>query len=558
MIPAPKETRPLESETSKAMEVEAVKPSKVSQDILSSSNVFPEEFVVPFEVREDGSVKMQMKVSGKTKPTVVWLKDDTPLKPCANTFIEDVDDIHSLTIVKPTENDHGTYKCVAKSERGTSTRTFDFDVAGAKPSLPMVDYTKPGFLEDDSFVPFEVTEEGDLRLKVKVSGNPRPTIEWSKNNKLLRPERNIELEVEEDIYCLTIKKPTTNDEGTYRCKASSDTGTAVRTFEVDVEGLFSTAGSTLLSPHFVHDESIIPFSVTESGDIKLQAKFAGKPEPVIEWTKNGRALKPSSRIDIITEQGQHVVNIKKPTFRDEGSYKCTATNEAGTATRTFDVQMKGKKPVVPKETIPPQFLRDYRVVPFELTKDGNINMKVKVEGNPKPTVVWSKDGKTLKPSDHLHIHTSEDEHTLTVVKPTDADQGTYKCTATNKSGTATRTFEVDVEAVTSPVPESVVPTAVTPQQFTNVIHQGLNNFGEIVLQVKAAEEPGTKIEWFKNGKPVSQSSRLDIKRTRDDVYTLTIRSPKGEDEGLYTIKATNKSGISSTQSIEVELKGTGW
>ena len=530
---------------------------KVPEEDVSIPKFVPDDSVVPFEIKEDGSVKMQLKVSGKPKPVVEWSKDNRTLQPSKNVKIAETDGIHSLIITNPTPEDQGTYKCTAKSKTGTTTRTFDVDVTDGKPLLPTIDTVKPRFLEDDSIVPFEVTEDGDIKLKVKVSGKPRPVVEWLRNEKPLRPERNIELEVEEDVYTLTIKRPTSTDQGTYKCKAISDTGTAVRSFEVDVEGARPSAPKEdIVSTQFVHDDTVVPFSVTESGDVKLQAKIAGKPEPVVEWTKDGQPLKPSPRIEIITKEGHHTVTIKNPTFKDEGNYKCTATNDVGTATRTFEVEMKGRKPVVPKETIPPQFLRDDAFVPFELTPEGNVNMKVKVEGNPKPTLVWSKDGKTLKPGDHLHIHTVEDTHTLTISRPTEADQGTYKCTATNKSGTATRTFEVDVEAVMPTMAEPAVPSAVTPEMFTNTIRQEFDKFGDVRLHIKAPKEPGTTIEWFKGGKPITHSSHLDIKRTRDDVYTLTIKSPKSVDKGLYTFKATNKSGKSTTQSIEVDIKGT--
>ena len=94
----------------------------------------------------------------------------------------------------------------------------------------------PEFLQDESVIPFEVTDQGDIRLTVKVTGSPLPSIQWFKDNKpIVRDSRHIIHEKNDGVFSLTIKGVTNNDQGTYECSATSKTGSAKRTFDVEID-----------------------------------------------------------------------------------------------------------------------------------------------------------------------------------------------------------------------------------------------------------------------------------------------------------------------------------
>ena len=81
------------------------------------------------------------------------------------------------------------------------------------------------------------TDKGDINLTVKVIGTPPPDTQWFKDNKpIVRDSRHIIKQQKDGIFCLTVKGVTSADQGTYECSATSKTGSAKRTFDVEIDG----------------------------------------------------------------------------------------------------------------------------------------------------------------------------------------------------------------------------------------------------------------------------------------------------------------------------------
>lgn len=73
-------------------------------------------------------------------------------------------------------------------------------------------------------------------------------------------------------------------------------------------------------------------------------------------------------------------------------------------------------------------------------------------------------------------------------------------------------------------------------------------------QVEPRADPNLKIEWFKNGEPLSLGSR--IRSTFDfGLVTLSVNSLRADDSAIYTCKATNLLGEAvSTCTLKIEGK----
>ena len=79
--------------------------------------------------------------------------------------------------------------------------------------------------------------------------------------------------------------------------------------------------------------------------------------------------------------------------------------------------------------VPPRF-RDSAF--FDKGEDGVI--KIPFEGNPKPRVVWQKDGETIESGARFEVKT-EERHALLIIKDASkADSGAYTITADNELG----------------------------------------------------------------------------------------------------------------------------
>lgn len=69
----------------------------------------------------------------------------------------------------------------------------------------------------------------------------------------------------------------------------------------------------------------------------------GDPAPDIEWSVDGDKIKKGGRFDFLTRGDLVTLKISETSAEDEGEYKCTATNENGTATTSAELIVNGKR-----------------------------------------------------------------------------------------------------------------------------------------------------------------------------------------------------------------------
>ena len=400
----------------------------------------------PFEVNTDGDVKLEVRVSGKPLPEVEWLKDDNPLPDSESLSLDSDGDRHTLVIQGPTPKDKGIYMCVASNDAGTATRSFDVNIEG------YADWVMPSF-QEHLVSPLQISDDGDVTMEVKVAGNPTPEIEWTHDDKPIKESDHVHiLNKGDNVYSLVIKRASPEDEGKYTCTATNPVGKTIRTYTVNIDGAKSKpvypVEETMAPPRVTElPENAPSFVISDDGDVKLQVRFSGQPE--IEWSKDGKPIQESNHIQLRSKEGVHTLLIKSATPGDKGLYKCTASNKAGMAWKTFTVDFEGKEgaqpPEVPSELERPSFVGDESVVPFEITDEGNIKLETRVHGKPQPEVQWDKDKVPLQDSEHISITSKDDLHTLLIESPTIGDKGTYTLTATNEAGVGTRAFNVEIE-----------------------------------------------------------------------------------------------------------------
>lgn len=72
-----------------------------------------------------------------------------------------------------------------------------------------------------------VSEGQPVVFECQYSGTPVPDVVWLKNDKLIRNTKNLKIQYLENKTTCTILSATSEDVGTYICKATSDIGLAV-------------------------------------------------------------------------------------------------------------------------------------------------------------------------------------------------------------------------------------------------------------------------------------------------------------------------------------------
>uniref|UniRef100_A0A3Q0QVF0 Titin n=1 Tax=Amphilophus citrinellus TaxID=61819 RepID=A0A3Q0QVF0_AMPCI len=72
-------------------------------------------------------------------------------------------------------------------------------------------------------------------------------------------------------------------------------------------------------------------------DLKIEVPIAGHPKPIVTWTKDGVALKQTTRVNVTDSAHNTTLTIKDSTRDDAGMYSINVTNALGSKDATIEV-----------------------------------------------------------------------------------------------------------------------------------------------------------------------------------------------------------------------------
>uniref|UniRef100_A0A670YGC2 Obscurin-like protein 1 n=1 Tax=Pseudonaja textilis TaxID=8673 RepID=A0A670YGC2_PSETE len=194
----------------------------------------------------------------------------------------------------------------------------------------------------------------------------------------------------------------------------------------------------------------------------------------------------------------------------------------------------------------PRFLSSPRT--FSVQSGTNAVLKWQVAGEPRPSIVWEKDGSVLElPSGRMFVEVNGDAYSLLVSQAGPADSGRYVCKAKNSVGETYAAALLKVETGSELKPNGDFDCQ--PPIFLNRPVSACVTRGE---DVTFACRVSGQLEWEKDGRRLSdifESSHYKMDVEPGDWHSLHIYNARLPDAGVYVCRAQNSFGESTAAAV---------
>lgn len=349
-------------------------------------------------------------------------------------------------------------------------------------------------------------------------------------------------------------------------------------------------------------------SVPEGKNAHFECRLipVGDPNLKIEWFRNEKPIEDSSRITTQHDFGYVSMDIAHVRDDDEGVYMCRATNPLGEAVTTASMKLNSRsgiqfdtqhpealkkihqlemplasRPDEPERAFEKPIFTQLLTGPTEIWEGSGAHFEARVVpvGDPSLRFEWFVNGKELQLGSRIKTTHDFGFVTLDITGAIPEDAGVYMCKAFNNAGEAVSSISMKVRSKSGIAGDSLLPESwekiqqkeasmlrvpvpfpdSTPQQAPIFIQhlqshdklvEGQHLYLEATVEPKA--DPNLRIEWFKNGLPLTTGAR--IKSSFDfGLVGMSINSLRSDDSAIYTCKATNLIGEAvSTCTLKVE------
>ncbi|XP_066541966.1 obscurin-like protein 1 [Hoplias malabaricus] len=312
-----------------------------------------------------------------------------------------------------------------------------------------------------------------------------------------------------------------------------------------------------------------PVMVQSGADAVLKCQIGGDPRPAVIWERNNEKIHPGGRYRVFEDGNVYNLIITLVTAEDSGQYICKAKNSIGETYAAATLKVEGEAQEMElREENKPRFL--IKPLSTRVGRGEDAAFSCKLWGNPRPEVVWEKDGKKLNEifeSTHFSVGYQDGGwFQLKIFKTRAPDGGVYTCKARNEFGESLAGAVLLVDAGPGHEEEG------NRNGYTNgqwKAHQGKQRSGrQIATRLKeeplphsakvkmfavtegkhakfrcyVTGKPKPEIIWRKDGRLILSGRRYLLYEDREGYFTLKVLYCKQQDNGLYVCAASNTAG----------------
>ncbi|VDO54074.1 unnamed protein product, partial [Onchocerca flexuosa] len=376
----------------KAVNVAGTEKTEAKFAVISelSAPLFTDE-IGELEIQEGEKAELTCTVVGKPTPEVTWLRNDVEIH-IDNTHFFKKDDENGkqmLIIASVNKEDFGTYTCVATNQVGTAKTIGKLNYPKYGFEKMREEEVKPIFIE-----PLEThtAKEGEtVSITCRVNVNSGADIRWYLGDKPIESDEHMIVEkLENGIIKLTIENATKEDVGVYRCEAVNKSGKAATAAKLN----FATEDMEMVEDEsaligFIQPLNDVVTAVNSEAELLCTLNVT-KDDVQIKWSKDGLEI-PAQRVTI--EQlvdGTQKLKIANVTADDIGTYRCTASiGDSSVWTEGKLTILEATKEAAEDEG-PPKFIEILKSC--TVTENSEAVIQCKLQGLPRPTISWMKDG----------------------------------------------------------------------------------------------------------------------------------------------------------------------
>ncbi|XP_041423263.1 obscurin isoform X2 [Xenopus laevis] len=450
----------------------------------------PKAFMM--SVGKDSTLSCQ--IIGNPTPVVTWDKDKLPIKSEGRFKMIEDGNLYRLTIYDLQFGDSGQYICRAINTIGEAFAAITIKVGDEKEGT--VAECAPFFILKPITTKINLGE--DATFQCRVQGNPPPAVKWEKDGKILGKSfdsNRIRIIDNGESSSIKINCIRFSDSGTYLCRAENPVGQATASASLLIDS-FSNSTSAL-EPTYAKTTSLL--SHLQKRREEMRKSDTSVISTVDTNANSYGAVDPVSSLGFSLSLDYERAASLTPKISRDGTF--------GVLTRTCTV-----------------------------TEGKHAKMSCYVTGEPKPEIVWKKDGDIISEGRRHVIYEDEQENfVLKILFCKQIDNGLYTCRASNLAG---QTYSSVLVIVNEPrIPFKTKLRDVEVREKESATFQ---------CEVPSAI---TESSWYKEETQIEQSSKYNIEE-EGSIRRLTIQNVTADDDAVYICEMKEGSRTIAELSVQ--------